>query len=77
MTIFYAGKLLYAKGHIDRGAFLEEASAQYGLTGYTETDIEHTYLRKVPSSHYSEYDMLLYRCKQGRGACPVTLLERD
>ena len=76
ITVLYADGLLYAKGHVNKGAFAIEASAQYGTEPFTEEDVEHAYIRNVPAPPGSDYDIMMYRSKPGKGAYPVTLIDR-
>lgn len=64
---------LYAKGHHDKAAFVEQINAEYGAGAEVEK-VSHCWLRYVPDST-GEYNFRIheYDKPSGRGSFPATM----
>jgi len=77
----------WTRGHVDKVEFAAEVRTwldeQHGIVDfwdhfpYTENDVAHVFYRNVPAGPDFPGQMLMYPCKPGRGAYPVTIIDID
>jgi hypothetical protein len=73
---------LYARGHFDSDVFRLECVAFYmknfeKLSDFEKTPIKRTYWRSVPApADCIVFDRQMVESKRGRGAYPVTILDK-
>jgi hypothetical protein len=65
----------YARGHVDKAAFVEAADWDYEVTCTVE-EVEHVWYRNVPAGD-SDGGMVMLLTKPGRGAYPVTQIDLE